>query len=347
LWGLFAGELIAQDELAIQGLDYEYFTETEEIGKDYTIISYYLKNISEFKLLFFNFNFDVSNEGFVIVKPLPDEILILDPHRTNKICTIQIDGDNPPITWQSRRLFPSVGFNKFPESGKNYVFFYESEVKKDQTIYSYYLKNICDRRMKFYEFSIENTNEFLIEKGLPQTSVYLWPDSSVNLVRLLVSLNSEGPKLKWQAIFTNFQPTGDDFCNELIKILEAAGEGDFGSVRGPGDEANGFESAIKVPGINQVKIINENGKWFFIGQMGGKGLKKEIEARFREYFERIDICIPDIIPIEVVKSKSSKNKSAAFSGIVDNKKHSGKLEVKGSEAQPNDYSLVLTIFAAE
>ncbi len=269
-WGLLANKLIAQDELAIQGTDYEYFTETEEIGKGYSIISFYLKNISEFKLLFFNFNINVSSDGFVIVKPLPEEILILDPYRTNKFCTLKVTGDNPPITWQSRRLFPSVGFNKFPEIGKNYVFFYESEVKGDQTIYTYYLKNICDRRMKFYEFSLKNTNEFNIEKGLPRTAVYLWPDSSVNVVRLSVPLNREGPELNWQAIFTNFQPTGDDFCNELIKVFEASGEDDFGSIRGQGDEANGFTSAIKVPGINQAKIINENGKWYFTGQMGGK-----------------------------------------------------------------------------
>jgi len=337
----------AQNELAILNDDYEYFVETDEVGSGFKVISFYLKNKSENKLLFYNFKVTGGDENFGVVKPLPDDILLLEPHRTSKFGTFRTTGDQPDITWYSVRLNPSVGFNKFPEQGKHYVFFWESLVKGNQTVFSYYLKNICDRRMKFYTLSLEGTGEYHVEKELPQTALYLWPDSSVNVARLTVPLNNEGPELKWEAIFTNFQPTGDDFCNELIKILEAAGEGDFGSVRGPGAAANIHPCTIKVPGINQEKIITENGKWYFAGQLGGEGLKKEIETRFREYFERIDICIPDIIPIEAVKSKGSKNKSAAFSGIVDNKKYSGKLEIVGSDAQPNDYTLVMTIFAAE
>jgi len=81
--------------------------------------------------------------------------------------------------------------------------------------------------------------------------------------------------------------------------------------------------------------------------VGGSGLKKEIDIQFKDYFERIDLCIPDIIPIEVLKNKGSKNKIAFFTGFVDDKKYSGSLEVKGSESQPNDYTLLLTIFGAE
>ncbi len=337
----------AQNELAILNDDFEYFVETDEVGSGFKIISFYLKNKSENKLLFYNFKIAGGNENDEVVKPLPDDILLLEPHRTSKFGTFRITGDQPDITWYSVRLNPSVGFNKFPEQGKHYVFFWESLVKGNQTVFSYYLKNICDRRMKFYMLSLEGTGEYHVEKELPQTAIYLWPDSSVNVTRLTVPVSSEDPELNWEAIFTNFQPTGDDFCNELIMILEAAGEGDFGSVRGQGDGANSHNCTIKVPGIYQEMINNDNGKWHFIGQMGGAGLKKEIETRFREYFDRIDICIPDIIPIEAVKSKTSKNKSAAFSGIVDNKKYSGKLEVVGSDAQPNDYTLVMTIFAVE
>lgn len=337
----------AQDEVAILDVDYEYFVETDEVGNGNKVVSFYLKNLSEFKLLFFNFKVTGGDDNYEVVKALPGEILLLDPHRTSKFGTFRIPRDQPDITWYSVRLNPSVGFNKFPEQGKHYVFFWESLVKGNQTVFSYYLKNICDRRMKFYAFTLEGSGEFYLEKKLPQTTIYLWPDSSVNVTRLTVPLNGESPELNWEAIFTHFQPTGDDFCNELIKVLEAAGEGDFGSARGQGEGEDLFASAIKVPGINQEKIINENGKWYFTGQLGGAGLRKEIETRFREYFERIDTCIPDVISIETVKSKGSKNKSAAFSGIVDNKKYSGLLEVVGSDAQPNDYTLVMTIFAAE
>jgi len=340
-------ELIAQDELAVQGRDYEFFTQTDEVGTGYKVISYYLKSISENKVLFYNFRITEGVKNLDVIKALPRDILILDPNRTSKFCTLKITNDTPQISWVARLLFPSVGFNKFPENGKQYVFFWESIQENGRTIYSYYIKNICDRRMKFYEFSLGTATGVNIVKDLPAIPVYLWPDYSVNVAKFSVLLQSDAPELTWQTIFTYFQPTGDDFCNELIKIFEASGEGDFGSVRGSdlGNAESGCN--VKIPGINQARILQSDGKWFFNGQVGGSGLKKEIDIQFKDYFERIDLCIPDIIPIEVLKNKGSKNKIAFFTGFVDDKKYSGSLEVKGSESQPNDYTLLLTIFGAE
>jgi hypothetical protein len=346
VWILSFSVLIAQDE-AIQGTDYEYFIETEEIGTDFKVISYYLKNISENKILFFNFNIEPGSEIQQIVKAVPDHILILDPHRTSKFCTLKIPDSQPQITWRNRLLFPSVGFNKFPEDGKHYVFFWESMNQGTQTIYSYFLKNICDRRMKFSDFALDATEGIQMRNELSSTALYLWPDSTVLAAQFSIPKDGEAPSLNWQAIFTNFQPTADEFCNQLIKILEAAGEGDFGSVRGKIKNSAGYVCTIILPDVSQAIIYESNGKWQFNGQVGGTGLKKDIDDLFSQFSERLDSCIPDLIALEIIKNKSSKNKSAVFSGFVDNKKYSALLEVVGAPSQPNEYKLMLTIFAAE
>lgn len=340
-------QLIAQDISAVQGSEYDYSIETDEVGTGYKVVSYYLKNTCDKKLLFFNF---ISKEEFnkdAVIKALPEDIVILEPHRTQKICKLKITGDSPQITWQAKILEPSVGFNKFPENGKNYMFFWKSSTAGNRITYSYLLKNTDDRRMKFYGFTLEPAEGLVMNKNLPVSTVYLWPDSITTAVTFSMPADKDAPLLNWTSEFTNFQPTGDEFCNQMIRILEAAGEGDFGSVKGTIQEGGNVTCNINIPGVTSAKINETGGKWQYSGLVEGKGTKKEINARMKAYIAKMDDCLPDILALKIIKNKSSKNKSALFSGDVDGKTYAALLAVEGSEAQPNDYKLSLIIYAAE
>jgi hypothetical protein len=343
-----SGTIIKSQEFTpVQGREYEYSIETDEVGTGYKVVSYYLKNTCDKKLLFFNFNAKEEFNKDVALKALPEDIVILEPHRSRKICKLKITGDSPEVTWQAKILEPSVGFNKFPENGKNYMFFWKSSTAGNRITYSYLLKNTDDRRMKFYGFTLEPADGITISRNLPGSTVYLWPDSITKAVTFSLPSDKEAPLLNWTAEFTNFQPTGDEFCNQMIRILEAAGEGDFASVKGDIQGQGNYSCSINIPGINASGISEIAGKWQFSGLVEEKGTKKEINALLKVYTTRMDDCIPDIIALKIIKNKASKNKSSLFSGEVDGKTYSALLAVEGSEAQPNDYRLSLIIYTAE
>jgi hypothetical protein len=331
----------SQNDTPAQDKDYYYFTETDEVGAGFKVLSYYLKNTCDRKILFFNFKPDQTT-GYEVLKDLPQDILIVEPHRSLKICKLKVSGEMSGITWQAKLLDPSVGFNKYPENGKNYVFFWKSSETADRITFSYLLKNISDRWIKFYAFDLETASGLALNNELA-SSAYLWQDSVMKVIEFSVPKTVEAPLLNWTAEFTDLQPSGDPFCDALVQILEASGEGDFSLVRGASAGNGTYKCKVVLPEIIGYSIMETDGKWFYAGRVGNSGLKKEIYTRFKIFTVKIDNCIPDVIALKILKNKTTKNKSALFSGVLNDKSYSILLAVEGSPSQPADYKLTLTI----
>lgn len=334
-----------QEYTPVQGSDYDYFTETDEVGAGWKVLSCYLKNTCDKKILFFNFR-GAQTAGTEVLKDLLKDILILDPHRSLKICKYKLSGEMLGITWNAEMLDPSVGFNKFPESGKNYIFFWTSSETSEQVSYSYFLKNISDRWIKFYAFKLAPASGLKI-KNEPPLSQYLWQDSIAKVVEFTVPTTIEAPMLNWTAEFTDLQPTGDPFCDALIQILEASGQGDFADVKGDPNGSGDYLCTIPLPGTSQAAIRRTGDKWQYFSQIGETGLKKGIEARFKVFTEKTDNCIPDVIALTIVKNKATKNKSALFTGSINETTYTLVVSVEGLSDQPSGYRLILQILGTQ
>jgi hypothetical protein len=339
--------LTAQEYPAVLDEHYISFSEKDGVGSDYTTFSYYIKNTSEYKILYFNFRLRNEVSKLEYLRPLPEDIFVLDPHRTAKVCQVKVYDEMPEFSWNAYFLDPSVGFNKFPEQEKNYVLYWSADQEDNIITIEYYIKSLSDRRIKFHDFNIENPGNVEILEDYTQSFLYLEPEGKIKLMACRSNVNSQTPNITWRSDFTTFQPTNDEFCNQFIKIMEAAGEGEFGSVRGKPVNENEYLCDVQVPGIDQAKIIKREGKWWCTGLIGIPSDKKTVEKRLKDYIEILDNCLPDILQLEEGKDKKTKNRYAVFAGYMDDKLHGVTLKVEGSGDGPEDAVLKFIVLGAE
>jgi len=338
---------LAQTDAAQIDLDYTYFVEKDDIGSGYITYSCYLKNISDNKVLFYNFKIKDEAQGFEFLKSLPEDIIILDPHRTKRVCKLKVNEEIPNIQWLNFFLYPSVGFNKFPEQEKDYVFFYETSENEDDIRIDYYIKSISDRRIKLFDLKYDNPDRINIVKQLVELFYYIEPNTKLKILAFESVEDFKLASVTWRSEFTKFQPTNDPFCKEFIKIMEAAEEGDFGSVKGELTGQDQYSCLISMKGIEETEIVKVDGNWWFVGQVGKNDEKKPTENKLKEWIIRVEDCLPDSLELTEKKDKESKNKQAIFAGFMKDKLHGIYLKIMGSPGDPNNYTLNLMVLGSE
>jgi hypothetical protein len=340
-------QMVAQVNPAQLDSDYRYFTETDEVGTNYNVHSYFLKNSSDHKIVFFNFRLQDDVPGIEMLKTLPDDVLVIDPQRTAKICQAKFTNGEPAFLWQAYFLEPSVGFSKFPEQEKHYVFFWKTTEKDGLVINDYFIKSLSDNRMKFHDFETVIPEGIRVTEDKTSSFVYLEPRGRIKLLSYEALNDSETPRISWRSTFTSFQPGNDEFCNQFIIIMESAGEGDFGSIKGIMIRENVFSCQVSISDLSQSEISGIDNVWWFIGRLGEPSDKKTIEKRLSHYSEVLDNCLPDVLVPEEKKDKSTGNRYLKFAGLMGDKQHEVTLKAEGSAAEPLNFQLKLLVKGAQ
>ncbi|MCD4736737.1 MAG: hypothetical protein K8R53_11895 [Bacteroidales bacterium] len=332
--------VISQNDYPVKDQDYKLNIETEEQTGDYTLYSFYLQNTGKEKLLFYNLRLEKENDKNDIVKFLPESIVILAPYRNSLIYKVKVYDELPNILWHTNFMRPSVGFNKYPEKNKHYVFHWKSRDNTDGTTeYTYYLKNIYDKRIRFYDLSLEDGYKEIL-KELPTYSVILLPDHNIEITRFTVNTDDEVLSVNWQHEFATFQANNDLFCQDLSLAMEAARDKDFISLQREGNppEANPYAISLNMQEITEV-IVDDSGELIeFTGIIGQPSTLKEIKKRYKTYYDKILYCIPNVLEEKHIKRKDN-TKMVTYEGIIDSKLHYMWLEMYVFDAANDSYGL--------
>lgn len=324
--------------------DYELTIETENHKDGYTVYSCYLRNRSPEKLLFYNFRMDTTHIVEVIHK-LPEGVVILEPHRNALIFRGGFRQSEPAVSWNSEFMRHSAGFNKFPEKYKNYIFYWNSEKTGETVTYTYLLKNISIRRIKFYDFMFEGEPDEMV-RDLPNGSVITEPGQEMEVARFRMMDGGSGPYLKWSNVFATFQPNNDPFCEGVTFALEASRDDGFSPIRGSNAEITGGVD-LKIAGTENLMITGSDGSGSLTLRIGGEAEYKEIKKRFREYQEKIGFCIPGSLEETETKNKSDKSAKVEYEGVIDSMVHRLSLTMRPVKAGSDIFELVVEISEAK
>jgi hypothetical protein len=204
-------------------------------------------------------------------------------------------------------------------------------------VYSYHLKNISDKTIKFYNFTLTNNggNYYLVDNLLLKP-VFAAPGESIQMVKY--QLNSgEAPSVNWYADWTSFSSSSDSFCSGLKKILEASKDG-FSSIKGEIKES--AEDGITFFDSYYCKEHIENANNEVIEDMifylqysctlGTLAEQNVINRRFYDYKSKIESCLPDFPERKAEKEEddsANSNLKIEYEAEVNYTIHYIKLEV--------------------
>lgn len=299
---LLAFGAISQNEYPQQNTDYLSSWEEDYRGDGYVTYTYYLENTSDETLAFYNFKIKPDEERYEILRSYPTDLLILYPHQKNSYLQVKVYSSGPGFTWNSKFLKPTKETSSYPIQNKDYVYYWKSDVRSDEsTYYSYHLINISTQNIKFYDFTLTNNGGiyYLID-NLLQNPVVAEPGESIQIVKYNHK-SGETPSANWYADWSSFGPSGDAFCTGLNKVLEAAKEEGFASIKGgikqkSNDSDTFFDIYYckeHIDGVNNEGIEDLLFFWEYTGQIGSPAPLDIINSRFYEYRSKIESCLPN------------------------------------------------------
>jgi len=338
-----------------QDTDYKYSYSTDESGEGWAIYSYHLENISSENLLFYNFNFPNGKPDVKIINPMLD-VLILKPGQKKAFVKYKTFTAGPSVNWIAN--FMRYEDNPtHPVSNKDYVFYYEYQEYENSYTYSYYLKNISDRGISFYDFIIVGENlEYSTYKDFPSTTMEIRPGQSFETLHFSVNKDKTLPSLNWYAKFIDnddlsFNPTNYEFCEGINYLLRDAKTG-FTTTTGPikstsGDDLFGVDenfSKVHIDGFyNEVieYLLLKN----FVAQIGQSNSLNRIENQLELYRNKLKECLPSTMyESEVPKEDLFMTvKKFKYEGTFEGDQHYAELEIKEDSNKAGKYLLKILI----
>jgi hypothetical protein len=343
--------LLPQDR-PVQDVDYAYEKTTEEKGEDYYLISYYLQNLKGEKLYFYNFRITGGKENIIeIRKALPADVVILEPFRKAKFLVVKVARDDLGIEWNADFMYHAIGATGVPEINREYVFFLRSADSGTLTNYDYYIKNIGDKRIVLHDFSLgQDAGSHQVVAGLPAGRITLDPEEVAGFYSFSVEKGATTPTVNWYADFTTFQWNNDEFCQGVIRILEASREKEFADIKGdPSGRASSlyrstcYQSKINVEGMSNLCIEKLSQGWCFVGQVGDPADKGDIVKRYKEVKDRLVLCIPAMMTETKLKEEALNGTGTAYKGIVNNLVHQLKVFYCPSPDAPGLFALFVIV----
>lgn len=326
------GFLFSQNEYPVEGTDFEIRIER---GGEET--SCYLQNLGSSKLLFFNFHMLESKSSDDIVKPLPEDIVILSPHRNSLVLRVKTDLGERPLTMEARFMSQSSGFSKYPVGNRHYVFYWKTSGENDLLRYTYIMRNISDRRLRFSNFTKDDTEASYIS-DVPEGSLLVEPLEEKMICAFTVINGSKAPLLNWNHEFATFQPTREQFCVSLSRIMESSRDAGFASLS---DNESGKKFGLE--GFNDIQLTEISGRAAVTSESTVVSGLKEIKKLYEQVKEQVDLCLPDLLVQEETKNKQDKTLSVVFEGVIDSRVFWLSLEMRIVDAINDQYRLVLTV----
>lgn len=338
LLGLFlisTAVVFAQSDYPQSGEDYKSSWEEDYRGDDFIAYTYYLENLGNEPVAFYNFKIKPNTETYEILQPYPEDVFILDPYQKKGYFRVKVYTTGPALTWNTKFMRVKDETSTYPQQNKDYVYYWKLVSEEgDSKVYSYHLKNISNRTVKFYNFTLTNNggNYYLVD-NLLQKPAFTGPGESIQIVRY--NLNSgEAPSVNWYADWTSFAAGTDAFCSGLIKLLEASKDG-FSSIKGEIKKAANDTDTFfdfyyckeHIDGANNEAIEDMLFFYQYVGILGSPGPEDVITKRFYEYKSKIESCLPDFPEREKDEEEDSVYPKVEYEAEIDYIMHYVRLEV--------------------
>ena len=339
-----------QTEYPEQNTDYKSSWQEDYRGDGYITYSYYLENTGSEPLIFYNFKIKPDEDRYEILQSYPSDILIIYPYQKTSYLQVKVYTNGPALTWNSKFMSATSEVSSYPVQNKDYVYYWKSDTKSDgMTTYSYYLKNISNRNIKFYDFTLTNNGGiYYLVDNLLQKPVVTKPGENLQIVRYDFK-SGETPSLNWYADWSVATPAGEPFCDGLNKILDASKDEGFSSIKGAlkkgaNDTDNLFDSYYcteHIDGVNNEVIEDLLFFWQYKGVVGSPAPKDIINTRFYEYKAKIERCLPHFPEREQDADYTGELK-AEYEAEVDFLMHYLRLQVEYDYVTSN-YKLQLVV----
>jgi hypothetical protein len=342
--------VFSQKDYPEQDTDYSSTWEEDYRGEGYIAYSYYLENLSDEPIIFYNFKVKPNEDRYEILQSYPKDILIIYPSQKTSYLQVKVYTQGPSLTWNSKFGRITNETSSFPQQNKDYVYYWKSDAKSDGLItYSYHLKNISDRIIKFYDFTLTNNGGiYYLVDNLLQKPVIANPGESIQVVKYNFK-SGETPSVNWYADWSSFSSGGDAFCDGVNKILEAAKDS-FESVKGALKKgANDTDTYFDlyyctehIDGVNNEAIEDLLFFWQYSGYIGSSAPLNVINSRFYEYKSKIETCLPNFPERKKDEEEKSDNLKVEYEAEVDYLMHYLRLEVVHDDVTSN-YQLEFVI----
>jgi hypothetical protein len=341
-----------QKDYPEQDIDYKSTWQEDYRADDYITYTYFLENIGSEPLYFFNFNITPDNERYEMLRAFPDDILIIYPSQKTSYMQVKVYTNGPALTWNTKYLRVEDEYSTYPEQNRDYVYYWESATKPEggMTTYSYNLKNISDKNIEFYDFSLTNNGGiyYYVDKLLTD-AVVVEPGQNLQMVKYNLK-SGDTPSVNWYAEWSYTVPVGDPFCDGLNKILEASKEEGFASVKGAiKQKANDSDTFFDqyyckehIDGVNDETIEDILFFWQYIGMVGSPAPLDLTNVRFYEYKSKLETCLPNFPEKEKAADDTSTLLKAEYEAEVDGLYHYVRLEVVNDFLTGN-YKLELVV----
>jgi hypothetical protein len=323
------GIALAQTEYPTQDTDYKSTYNKDDEGSDYISYSYLLENLGSETLLFYNFRIVTNTDKYEILQDIPGDILILYPYQKATYFRVKVYTNGPAINWNSRFLKPSKEQSNYPVQDKDYVYFWEGQEKDNgYTAYIYYLKNISNRNIKFYDFSIKNEGGgiYYLIQNLIQDPMVAKSNESFVLVKFDLKNETVAPDVNWHAIFSGSETASSDFCTGLTKVLDAAADSELTPIKGAIKESaeesllgtETYYCTVHIDGVQDEVIENLIFLWDYYGVIGPAAPLEDIEMTFEEFRQKISSCLPsDFTETISGEDEYGSYKKAEYKGTLD------------------------------
>jgi len=333
---LFSLAVFAQKDYPEQNVEYKSSWQEDYRGEGYITYSYYLENIGSEPLIFYNFKVTPNTERYEFLQPYPSDILIIYPYQKTSYVQVKVYTNGPALTWNSKFMRVKDESSSYPQQNRDYVYYWRSENKSDEmTTYSYHLKNISARNIKFYDFTLTNNGGiYYLVDNLQQKPVYTKPGESLQIVKYNFK-SGETPSVNWYADWATFAPSGDVFCTGLNKVMDGAKDEGFSSIKGAlkqaaNDSDTFFDTYYckeHIDGVNNEVIEDLLFFWQYKGTIGSPAPLDVINSRFYEYKAKVESCLPDF-PEKEQASDYSGYLKAEYEAEVDYLMHYLRLQVE-------------------
>lgn len=342
--------MFAQSDYPEQNTDYKSSWLEDYRGEGYITYSYYLENISNEPLIFYNFNVKPNTERYEFLKSYPEDILIIYPNQKTSYLQVKVYTNGPALTWNSKFMRVKDETTTYPAQNRDYVYYWKSTSKSGEiTTYSYHLKNISSRNIKFYDFTLTNNGGiYYLVDNLQQKPVYTNPGQSLQIVKYDFK-SGETPSVNWYADWATFVAGSDAFCTGLNKVMEGAKDEGFSSLKGAlkqaaNDSDTFFDSYYckeHIDGLNNEVIEDLLFFYQYRGTIGSPAPQDVINSRFYEYKAKIESCLPDFPEREQADDYSGYLK-VEYEAEVDYLMHYLRLQVE-YDYTTNNFRLDLVI----
>lgn len=343
--------LLGQNDYPQQDEDYKSSWEEDYRGDDYITYTYYLGNIGNESIIFYNFNISPDSDRYEILQSYPEDVLILNPNQKSSYLQVKVYTNGPALTWNSKFMRVKDESSIYPQQNRDYVYYWKLiSGLNDNKAYTYHLKNISEKTIKFYNFTLtDNGGEYDIIDHLLQKPAYTEPGESIQLVKYNYN-SGETPSVNWYADWTSFTRSSDAFCSGLIKILEASKDEAFSSIKGEiKEEANDTDTFFDsyyckehIDGIMNEAIEDIIFFYQYKGTIGTPGTQEIIHSRFYDYKSKIESCLPDFPEKKTDEEEDSGLFKVEYEAEVDYYIHFIRLEEVYDYISGN-YSLDLVV----